>query len=405
MGVSREPDPESSWSPVAPPVLGPGADAAVDPVALTAAGPPARDADRAEPRTTRAAVKGVDVVRPVPGEPWRLSHMMLLIVGIAIACWMWVTLGNLLLVILAIAVIVAIMTAGFVTARLRLTRQDALLSILGIAAERKMPLGPAVAAFADQFGGLSRRRVAQIAASLESGVPLPDALQYPRRAVSRDALLLVRVGHETGMLDRALRLTGVARATQLAAWSAIATRAAYFLIVLLAGEAVLASLNLTPRRVVGAFPSIFADFGVRLPWPTVRTLALVDWIDNNPEIFVLIVSCELAALLYVPLSFGGWMNYRVAFFDRLFPRRHTALGVADALAGDRGEPADCLGAVGDGRALPGEVGSPPAGEGPAERPPGRRLDRNPVADGRDATGRRRAARLGVDGRQPRLGLP
>ena len=44
-------------------------------------------------------------------------------------------------------------TAGFVVARLRTSRQDALLSLLAIAAERGMPLAPAVAAFADQFRG------------------------------------------------------------------------------------------------------------------------------------------------------------------------------------------------------------------------------------------------------------
>ncbi len=34
---------------------------------------------------------------------------------------------------------------------------------------------------------------------------------------------------------------------------------------------------------------------------------------------------EVILLLYIPFSFGGWMNYKVPIFDRLLTRRHTAL--------------------------------------------------------------------------------
>lgn len=317
--MNRESDPETLWSGNDSSVAGVGGE---DQPAATST--PAHGANPPSPGPV-ARTLDRNLSNGVGGAGWRLSHMMLFIVAVAIACWMGVTLGLLLVVILIIAAFGTLITSGFVAARLRLTRQDALLAILGIAAERGMPLAPAVSAFADQFGGLARRRVANLATQLELGAPLPDALERPRRAISRDALLLVRVGHETGMLSQALRLTGVARATQLASWSAIATRVVYLLAVLLAAESILSFLVFPPRRVPDQIQAICNDFRVRLPVISVETLRLLDTIRENAPIVALIMLVELTALIYVPLSFGGWMNYRVPIFDRLLPRRHAAL--------------------------------------------------------------------------------
>ncbi len=339
--VNRESDPETFWNGDDSSVAGAGGED--QPTAASAA---ARPSNPPSPGPS-ARKSGRDLPAAGHGAPWRLSHMMLLIVAVAIACWMGVTLGPLLIVIAVVAAFGALVTAGFVAARLRVTRQDALLAILGIAAEHGMPLGPAVSAFADQFGGLSRRRVANLATQLELGAPLPDALERPRRVVSRDALLLVRVGHDAGLLSRALRLTGVARATQLASWSAIATRAAYLLAVLLAAEFVLTFLILPGRPIPDRIEAICADFRVRLPLISVETLRLLKMIGENAPIVALIMLTEFAALIYVPLSFGGWMNYRVPIFDRLLPRRHAALVLrALSLPIEAGQPiASALGVM------------------------------------------------------------
>lgn len=316
--MNRESDPETSWSGDDPPAAGDAGEGRAGAAAASV-----RAASPSQPAAPGTANPDLDLPPPIRGASWRLGHMMLMILAVAIVCWMWVTLGTLLVVVLVMAAIGLLVTSGFAAARMRLTRQDTLLAILGIAAERGMPLGPAVSAFADQFGGLSRRRVANLATQLELGAPLPDALERPTRAVSRDALLLVRVGHDAGLLSWALRLTGVARATQLASWSAIATRAAYLLAVLLATEFVLVfvTLGTIPDRI----QVICADFGVRLPLISVETLRLLVLIRENAPIVALIMLFELAALIYVPLSFGGWMNYRVPIFDRFLPRRHAAL--------------------------------------------------------------------------------
>ena len=76
---------------------------------------------------------------------------------------------------------------GVMIARRRSTQQDSLLWILAIAAERGMPLAPTVAAFADQYGGKYRRRIMNLAAQLDSGCSVPEALERVPRVVSRDA--------------------------------------------------------------------------------------------------------------------------------------------------------------------------------------------------------------------------
>ncbi len=259
---------------------------------------------------------------PIRKEPWRLSHMMFLIVLVAIGCWLGVMLGYLLIVVAILGGIAMLITSGFVMARLRTTRQDALLSILAIAAERGMPLAPALAAFADQFRGGSHRRVMNVVAQLNTGTPLPEALEKPRHALSRDVSLMARVGHETGLLPRALRMAGTARATQVAAWSAMASRLAYLLAVILIAEGILGYLAY--RGIGATFAAIFSDFGIRVPEVSRRTFWLIEQIGGSP-IGLLIVFIEFIGLLYIPFSFGGWMNYHAPIFDRLLPRRHTAL--------------------------------------------------------------------------------
>ena len=159
-----------------------------------------------------------DIGLIVRKEPWRLSHLMLAIVGVAVVLWLWITLRLLAIVLTPFAMIVMGITAGFVLARLRASRQEALLSLLAIASERGMPLAPAVSAFADQFRGRAQRRILEPASpELEwPGRPLPEALEETSAAPSRAMrVLMARVGHETGLLAPALRLVGGSRPPQV----------------------------------------------------------------------------------------------------------------------------------------------------------------------------------------------
>jgi type II secretory pathway component PulF len=259
---------------------------------------------------------------PIRKEPWRLSHLMILIVVVAVLLWVWVTLGMVSILFGALGAIVLAITIAFVAGRMRATRQDALLSILSIAADRDLPLAPAVAAFADQFGGRSQRRVLNMAAEIHGGTPLAEALEQPPRIASRDAILMARIGQETGLLARALRLAGGARAAQVAAWSAIASRLGYLLALILIAQGI-SGFHL--YFFLPKLEAIFVDFRVPLPQITVSMIYLSRWLFFNGPIGTLIVLAEVACVLYLPFSFGGWMNYQMPIFDRLFSRRHTAL--------------------------------------------------------------------------------
>ena len=62
------------------------------------------------------------------------------------------------------------------------------MSVLAIAAEREMPLAPAVVAFADQYRGGSYRRIMDLAAQIELGDrSFPRHSSGRAKLVSRDA--------------------------------------------------------------------------------------------------------------------------------------------------------------------------------------------------------------------------
>ena len=68
--------------------------------------------------------------------------------------------------------IVAFVVIEFVRKR-RASQRSGLLWLLAISAERSMPLGPAIAAFAAEQGGSFARRAKRLAELLVAGTPLP----------------------------------------------------------------------------------------------------------------------------------------------------------------------------------------------------------------------------------------
>jgi type II secretory pathway component PulF len=161
-----------------------------------------------------------------------------------------------------------------------------------------------------------------LVACLNEGDPLPEALEQTPRAVSRDAMLLAWVGQSTGLLPRALRLAGTARATQLSLWMSIASRLAYLLGVLLAMQGIMAFIL---YFIIPKFEAIFKDFGVRLPDPTIFVIEASHFVIKSAPFSMVLIIGEVVCLLYIPFSFVGWMNYNVPIFDRLLSRRHAAL--------------------------------------------------------------------------------
>ena len=206
--------------------------------------------------------------RQAPGGPWRLSHMMYLIAGAAVVIWLAILAADSAMIVGLFVVggivflFASVMGAGVILARRRSTRQDALLSVLAIAAEREMPLAPAVGAFADQYRGGSFRRLINLADRLSGGAAVAEALQRSQKLVSRDAVLMAWVGEAAGRLPRALRMAATTRSTQLPIWTTITTRLSYILGLMLTMQ-IMTALML--YFIMPRFEAIFRDFNVSLP--------------------------------------------------------------------------------------------------------------------------------------------
>ena len=268
--------------------------------------------------------------------PWRLSHMMWLVGGVAILLWLFVTVGAYLIVGAFTILIAMAIGAGVILARARSTQQDSLLWIMAIAAERGMPMAPTVASFADQYKGKYRRRIMNLAAQLHWGCSLPEALERVPRVVSRDAVLMAHVGMQTGRLPQALRAAATTRSSQLPIWTAIASRFAYLLALLLAIQSICGFLL---YFIVPKFEAIFKDFGMELPPMTVRLIEATHFLIKYGLVTAWIPPIEILILIFLPFSFAGWVNYDVPFFDRLLKRRHLALILRSlSLTVDSGKP-------------------------------------------------------------------
>jgi type II secretory pathway component PulF len=221
-----------------------------------------------------------------------------------------------------IFVFVAVMGILMIVAWGSTSKQDALLHILAIAAERGMPLAPAVAAFADQYRGFAHRRIMQMAARLNWGAPLADAFEGARSLVTHDATLLAWVGQAAGQLPKALRIAADSRSSQLPIWTSIASRLAYILVVMLGLEGVSGAIL---YWIVPRFEAIFNDFSISLPKVTIAVITATQYLMTFAPLTFLVVLFQVALLIFLPLSFIGWGSYSVPVFDRLLGRRHTAL--------------------------------------------------------------------------------
>jgi type II secretory pathway component PulF len=265
---------------------------------------------------------------PSRAQPWRLRHLMYLIAAVAVALWLGILLADKLAIVSLLVVtgfvmlFVVMMGAGVVMARRRSTQQDSLLWVLAIAAERNMPLAPAVAAFADQYRGRMYQRLMNLAAQLNWGAMLPEALQRARMLVSRDTVLLAWVGQASGLLPKALRLAAGARSTHLPIWTAIASRLSYILVLLLVMQGITSFML---YYIIPKFESIFKDFNASLPPITVMIIDASHFIIKYGSPTLLLPLFEVGLLIFLPFSFLAWGNFHVPLFDRLLRRRHSAL--------------------------------------------------------------------------------
>lgn len=147
--------------------------------------------------------------------------------------------------------------------RVRNSRQAALLSLMAIATERRLPLAPILDAFADDSKTGWRRRIRDLSDMLQSGASLPDALEAVPGLLPDRVVMSIRVGAESGAVVPALKLAAEqlspGRPSSMASPSGILTYLSVLAIVMVA------IISYMMIEIVPKLARIFEGFGTELP--------------------------------------------------------------------------------------------------------------------------------------------
>ena len=224
--------------------------------------------------------------------------------------------------------VVGLPVLGMAILRHRRARQYMLLSTLAVAADRLMPLAPAVEAFADERWGLMGYRARRLAALLESGLSLPDALHHTPGLVSREAQVTIRVGQESGVLAAALRDIVRSHEMHSPLWNQILGRVLY-----LCGVTLFASFVATFMivKIAPEFRKIFVDFDCEMPFVTQLVFNASHffahfWFILVPPLLIIVLLFVLIGIQYV---IG--VRWSMPLVNRLTRRLDTAV-ILEALA-------------------------------------------------------------------------
>jgi type II secretory pathway component PulF len=198
-------------------------------------------------------------------------------------------------------------------------RQHALLWTMAVCAERLIPLGPAIRAFAAERSGILATRADQLADMLGAGVSLPAALDSIPSLVPAEARTKIRVGQEAGALAPAIRDAIAIREDHDPFWNAAVGRLLYILTVLFAAAAIVTFMMF---KIIPEFRKIFSEFDRELPWITEVVIGISSLLANYwflvllPPLVVLVGISIFAVMRYVgAIGPGarafGWMERRL----------------------------------------------------------------------------------------------
>jgi type II secretory pathway component PulF len=212
------------------------------------------------------------------------------------------------------AVVAAVGYFKYMTAERR-----ALLWALAVAAEKGIPLEQAARAFAEERGVQIGVRVSHLADMLESGVPLPLALDLTRNPLPADALLAARLGQATGRLGAALRMS-IRHSEMFDRTMREAFGQIFYLVgVLVAGTIVVSFVML---KIVPVYAKIFSEFGLDLPEITQWMIAIA---SQSVYAIPVIYPALLIMLLLVFSYFVRWSRYELPGLNRFWLRSDGAL--------------------------------------------------------------------------------
>ncbi len=217
-----------------------------------------------------------------------------------------------------IPAVVALVVFPAVVYRRRRGHRYALLAAMAVAVDRRIPLIPVLLAFASERRGYVARRAMELATQLQTGLPLPDAIDSVPGLFPSNIRLALRMGHDTGELANVLRGLLDRADAHDAIESQIFGQVMYFLLV---SFIMLNILTFTMMKIVPAFQKIFEEFGVELPGITILLvklsyMAVNFWYLAAPFILIALAYALGSTLRYVGLveneMWGlGWLRRRI----------------------------------------------------------------------------------------------
>ncbi|MEN6448914.1 MAG: type II secretion system F family protein [Thermoguttaceae bacterium] len=180
--------------------------------------------------------------------------------------------------------IAGVLVQGFLAQRA--AKRSGLLWLLCVAAERAMPLVPAIEAFARDEGGRLGRRARRLADLLRAGMSLPDALARTPGLLPRQSLTMIWIGAQSGDLGAALRQAVTAAEHRRSLWAGQRGKVGYLLIVPLFG---LPIMWLIVSVIAPNLTKIAAEYSKPMPSPTREFLGIAKWLtDYWPALLVFV---------------------------------------------------------------------------------------------------------------------
>lgn len=200
------------------------------------------------------------------------------------------------------------------------TQQLTLLKMIAFATEQQLPLSPLLMAWSQDERGVQRRRVRRLAQLLNSGVPLPTAVEEVSGALRDADVLAIRFGAQSGTLRASLD-AAIHDYRPVNSWGKGTVGYLVLVSILFFVLTMFIYVKLVPSMT-----DILEDYGL----PITRSLrwasALGSFISQFWWFFVLLIS----AALYATFSARPGRWFRQSFLGRLF-RPLWTLRTADVL--------------------------------------------------------------------------
>lgn len=159
-----------------------------------------------------------------------------------------------------------------------------LLRLISVATEKHLPLAPLLEAWADDERGVQRRRVQRIAALLQKGTSLPDAVEEVAGALRDGDVLAIRFGVQSGTLAASLRESlqddASRRATPVVRWTL-----GYFILVATLFFVVTTFIYV---KIIPSMMAILEDFSMEIPRALAWSLKFASFVESYWWAFVML---------------------------------------------------------------------------------------------------------------------